>query len=66
LVYNPAYAALADANAPAAPQGATPATQFVHLDDAWSQARARAAEAMRANTIPPEYRDIVRRFFEIQ
>jgi hypothetical protein len=36
------------------------------LDDAWSQARARAAEAMRANTIPPEYRDIVRRFFEIQ
>jgi hypothetical protein len=69
LVYNPAYAALADANPGApglAPQGATPATQFVHLDDAWSQARARAAEAMRANTIPPEYRDIVRRFFEIQ
>jgi hypothetical protein len=66
FVYNPAYAALADANAPSAPQAGTPARQFVPLDDAWSQARARAAQAMRANTIPPEYRDIVRRFFEMQ
>jgi hypothetical protein len=66
LVYNPAYAGIADANAPASPPGAAPALQFVSFDDAWSQARARAAEALRANTIPPEYRDIVRRFFEIR
>jgi len=66
LVYSPAYAAVADANAPAAPPGAAPVPQFVSFDDAWSQARARAAESLRANTIPPEYRDIVRRFFEIR
>jgi hypothetical protein len=66
LVYNAAYAGVADANAPAAPPGAATATQFVSFDDAWSQARARAAEALRADTIPPEYRDIVRRFFELR
>ena len=66
LIYNPAYAAVADANASPATQAGTPAPQFVPLDDAWAQARARAAEAMRANTVPPQYRDIVRRFFELQ
>ncbi len=66
LVYNPAYAAIADANASPAPKVAPTVPQFVPFDDAWSNARARATEAMRANTIPPEYRDIVRRFFEIR
>jgi len=66
LVYNPAYAALADANAPPATQAATPPPRFVPLGDAWSQARARAAQALRADTVPPQYRDIVRRFFELQ
>ncbi len=66
LVYDPLQAAGGDGNAPApaatAPAAASP---FVSFDDAWSLARARAAEAMRAGTIEPEYRDLVRRFFEI-
>ena len=66
LVYDPSQAAGGDGNAPApaatAPAAASP---FVNFDDAWSLARARAAEAMRADTIPSEYRDLVRRFFEL-
>ncbi len=64
LVYNPSYSAGGDANAPT-PSPSAGASPFVSFDDAWSLARARAAEAMRAGAIDPEYRDLVRRFFEI-
>ncbi len=66
FIYNPAYAAVADANASSATKAGASPPQFVPLNDAWTQARARAAAAMRANTVPPQYRDIVRRFFELK
>jgi len=64
LVYNPSYSPKSDANSPA-PSPSAVASSFVSFDDAWSLARVRAAEAMRAGAVAPEYRDLVRRFFEI-
>lgn len=64
LVYSPSYASKGDANSPTPtpPAGTSP---FISFDDAWSLARVRAAEAMRTGTVAPEYRDVVRLFFEI-
>ena len=65
FVYDPSQSPVGDGNAPPAVATAAAASPFVSFDDAWSKARARAAAAMRADTIEPEYRDLVRRFFEI-
>jgi len=62
-VYNPAYAKTArPAGAPAGPRpDDIPLT--VTLNDAWTAARARARRSLADDSIPAEYRPIVRAFF---
>jgi len=64
-VWHPDYAAPGDANAPA-PADPNAAGAFVPLRTAWSAARARARSALAAGRVPPEYRTLVRRFFELE
>jgi hypothetical protein len=65
-VYSEQYAeALAAKNggAPAA-GGRDGAREFVARDDAWAEARRRAAEALRGGSpVPAKYRPVLRRFF---
>jgi len=65
LVYSPLPPAAGDANSPSAP-AAVAARPFVTYADAWTRARARAAEAVRTESVPAQYRDLVRRFFELE
>ncbi len=59
-LYDPQYADVAPAPALA---GQRPATPYRPYDDAWSAARRRAADALRQDTVVPEYRPILREFF---
>ncbi len=65
LVYDPAYNPRGDANAPAPATAAAGGERFIPHRDAWTAARARAAAALAGRELPPEYRPIVRRFFEL-
>ena len=65
LVYDPQYAAT-DANSPAASPSHVGPSPFVSFNDAWSRARARAAEAVRSGAVAPKYRKLVRRFYELE
>ena len=65
-VWNPDYANVADANAPAPTPAAVSPAAFVPADEAWAAARGRASDALAAGRVPPEYRDLVRRFFELE
>ena len=64
LVYDPAYENVPGANGPSLPSpgGRRP---FVALADAWARAKAQAAAALSRGEVPPEYRPLVRRFFEL-
>lgn len=66
FVYDASYAGVPDANAPTAADPNTNAAAFVHLTDAWTAARARASTALAAGAVPPEYRTLIRKFFELQ
>jgi len=65
-VYNPAYAEVARTRpAEAAPETAPAAVPAaLPFDRQWAAARRRAADALRARAVPPEYRRLVRDFFE--
>ena len=64
-VFNPEYAEFAKAG----PTDTAPARQAqtppisVPFDRQWNQARRRAAQALQRQTIPPEYRQLMRDFF---
>ncbi|NBB94692.1 MAG: hypothetical protein GVY16_03030 [Planctomycetes bacterium] len=61
-VFDPAYAATAG-EASGTGDAMSPTRGF---DDAWSAARARAAEQLGRGRVPAEYRGLVRRFYGLQ
>ena len=66
LVYDRTYRNLIDANASPGPEHVRVGPHaFLRLDDAWADARARAAAALADGRVPAEYRTLLRRFFEI-
>ncbi len=64
-VYNPRYAELASAPFTTGPARAMPgvSTAEVPYDEAWANARRRAARDLARRTVPARYRDLVRRYF---
>ena len=59
-VYDPRYAAT---TAPSVDTSSQPALPF---DQAWANARRRAAESLRADGIPAKYRPLIRDFFAVE
>ena len=64
-VYNPAYASHVQAAAsPSAAGDSTAISQTLPAPSAWAQARRQASRALREESCPPAYRQILRQFFQ--
>jgi len=63
-VWDPLYAKVAAEGPPSGDRGdGVGETPMVPYEDAWAAARRRAAEALVGDTVPAEYRRMVREFF---
>ncbi len=63
LIYHPGYSNLVT-SAPS--PSAVGAGAYWDFDQAWNSARLRASQRLRANQVPPQYRQLVRDFFMTQ
>ncbi|HUS91707.1 MAG TPA: hypothetical protein VM695_07635 [Phycisphaerae bacterium] len=65
-VWDPQYRDVRDANLAPSTAPAAGAAALVPLANAWTAAQDEARQALTAGRVPPEYRRLVRRFFEIE